>query len=222
VRLAAALAVAGVLLCSPGAAAAADAPEGSLGLRLLDVPARPADPRESSYVVATLAPGERLQRRVEVSNGTAEPLEVQLYVAAASTDGPAGFDFADGRTANELSGWTSVRPSTVEVDAGRRAVAVVDVAVPAGAAPGEHVAVVWAEQADSSDGGLTLLSRVGVRMYVEVAAADRAEQRGPVVLVAAGLVLVAAVAAGWSAFAQRRNPPGQGVSDGRTPGQAGD
>lgn len=221
-RLAASLAAAGVLLCGPRLAAAADAPTGSLGLRLLDAPADPADPREARYVVGTLAPGEVLRRRVEVSNTTAQPLEVQLYVGAASTDGPAGFDFAAGRTPNELSRWTTVRPSTVQVGSGGRAVADVEVAVPSDAALGERVAVVWAEQADTSDGGLTLLSRVGVRMHVEVAAADPADEGGPVVAVAAGLVLFAAGAAGWSAFVQRRNSPAQGVSDGESPAAAGD
>lgn len=203
---AASLVVAGLLLCCPAAAGAADAPTGSLGLRLLDAPAEPADPRAARYIVASPAPGDELRSRVEVSNTTGRRLEVQLYVAAASTDGPAGFDFAAGRTANELSGWTTVHPSTVEVPAGGRAVAEVVVSVPEQATPGERVAVVWAEQADSAEGGLTLLSRVGVRMYVEVAAADRPDGLEPAVVVAGGLVLLAAFAALSYGFAGRRKP----------------
>lgn len=221
-RRVASLAVAAVLLCCPAAAGAADAPAGSLGLRLLDAPADPPDPRESRYLVARPAPGDSLRRRVEVSNTTDRRLEVQLYVAAASSDGPAGFDFAAGRTANELSEWTTVRPATVAVPAGGRAVAEVVVSVPEQATPGERVAVVWAEQADSSEGGLTLLSRVGVRMYVDVAAAGRDQERGPVVALATGLVLLAAVAAAWSAWRQRRNPPAPAVMGRENPSAAGD
>jgi hypothetical protein len=210
VRLPASLAVA-MLLSGP--AVAVDAPEGSLGLRLLDSP---------GYLVAAVAPGDELRRRVEVTNSTARRLEVQLYAAAASADGPAGFDFAPDRTPNELSRWTTVRPSSVTVDAGGRAVAEVEVAVPESATSGERLAVVWAEQAGEGEGGVTLLSRVGVRMYVDVAPAEPDDELEPAVVVAGGRVLIAAFAGGVSWFAARRKPLEPGVSDAQSPFAAGD
>jgi hypothetical protein len=214
VRRAASIAVAAVLLGGPGVAAAVDTPAGSLGLRLLDQPSR--------YLVATVAPGEQLRHRVEISNTTTQPLEVQLYAAAASADGPGGFDFAPDRTPNELSGWTAVRPSSVQVDAGDRAVAEVEIVVPESAAPGERLAVVWAEQAGSSGAGLTLVSRVGVRMYVEVAPADRDDELAPAVVIAGGLVLIAAGVGLWSWSALQRKPPVRGASRHKPPAGQGD
>lgn len=179
--LAASALVLAVLSAAP--TAAQPAPDGTLGIRLADGSDR--------YLVASVHPGEVLRRRVEVSNATAERLSVSLYAAAASASGPSGFDFADGRTTNELTGWTAVRPSTVSVGPGRSAVASVEVRVPTGAAPGARYAVVWAEQS-SAEQGLALVSRVGVRMYVDVQEPER------IALPAAGAAaLLLAAALGW-------------------------
>ena len=191
-----------LLVCCPLIATAADAPSGTLGIRLLDDPAR--------YVVETVEPGDTLRRRVEISNGTAEPLEVELYAAAAS-EGSEGFDFADGRTGNELTGWTSVAPASVQVPPGRSVTADVEVRVPEKVSDGEHYAVVWAELSDGAE-GLTLVSRVGVRMYVTVEAG--AASTTPVA-VAGGLLVLAA--SGWMVLRRRVNPHSRGVSIGAAP-----
>ena len=173
---AAALALA--LLLPAGAATAA---EGTLGVRVAD--------EDAQYVVAVVEPGEVLRRRIEVLNGTAEALDVELY-AGAATDGPSGFDFAEGRAGNELTGWTTVSPGAVEVPAGRSTAVEVVVRVPEEAAEGERAAVVWAQAADAS-GGLSLVSRVGVRMHVDVAEGSGV---GLPATVAAGVLVLAAAA----------------------------
>jgi hypothetical protein len=143
---------------------------GNLGLRLVDVPAAASgDPRALLYIVDRLAPAAVIHRRIEISNSTAAGSQVVLYAAAADV-AKSGFDAEAGHTANELSSWTSVSPGQLWVPAGRRMTASVTLAVPADAAPGERYAVVWAETrtAPPPGGGVTQVSRVGIRMYVEI------------------------------------------------------
>lgn len=152
------------------AAAPPRAGGGSIGLRLLDVPAIVRDdPRARLYVVDHLAPGAVVQRRMLVSNTTRSAVRVGGYAAAASI-ARGSFSGAVGRTRNELSTWTSVRPSSTEIAAGARAVATVTISVPRDAAPGERYAVIWAEARTTASrhGGITEVSRVGIRMYVSV------------------------------------------------------
>lgn len=175
-----ALALGALLVCSVPAALAAEQPAG-LGLRLLD------DPRQGRYLVATARPASELRRRVEVSNTTDRVLEVALYVGAATAGGPGGFDYAPGRAGNELTRWTTVRPTSLTLGPGEVATSEVEVRIPAAASEGERHAVVWAEQV-SQTGGISLVSRVGVRTYVTV----RDERSGlrPLPVVSAGALVL--------------------------------
>jgi hypothetical protein len=153
---------------SSAATRAADA--GSIGLRLVDIPAISRDdPRARLYIVDHLAPGTVIHRRIEVSNTTASVAHVTLYPAAA-TIAKGVFLGAAGHTPNDLSTWTSVDPSASDVPAGGRAMATVTITVPADAAPGERYGVVWAQvrSAPVAGGGVIQVSRVGIRLYVSV------------------------------------------------------
>jgi hypothetical protein len=127
-----------------------------------------ADPRARIYIVDHLAPGAVIQRRVEVANSTTSVAHVDLYASAADI-GSGSFLGADGHTANDLSTWTSVDPGSADVPVCGSATAVVTITVPRDAGPGEQYGVVWAETRTSpADGGITQVSRVGVRLYVSV------------------------------------------------------
>ncbi len=141
---------------------------GSLGVRLLDVPAATVDdPRARSYIVDELEPGATIQRRMEISNTTASPMDVDVYAAGAQiADG--AFTVDAGRTANELSSWTTPSEDDVQVPAEATVDVTMTVAVPADASPGEQYAVIWAETAGATDGQILAVSRVGIRMYVAV------------------------------------------------------
>lgn len=157
------------------------AQDGSLGVRLLG---------DGPYVVADVQPGDRLERQVEVANSTDGPLDVALYAGAATLDGEA-FDFADGRDGNELTGWTTVTPSSATVPAGATTTVDVRVDVPPDARTGARYAVVWAEAADDG-GGVRRVSRVGVRLYVTVAEPSLlvpGAVAGALLLLAAGAVV---------------------------------
>jgi MYXO-CTERM domain-containing protein len=153
----------------PTAPASSAPAMGSIGMRLLDVPAATADdPRARLYVVDHLPPGKVISRRIEISNTTADTADVALY-AAAATIVRGTFVGAAGRTVDELSSWTSVRPGTLDIPAGGTVTATVRIAVPADAAPGERYGVAWAEvRSDPATGGVSQVSRVGLRLYVSV------------------------------------------------------
>jgi hypothetical protein len=120
---------------------------GSVGVRLLDVPANAVtNPRARAYIVDNLAPGTTIHRRIEVSNTTTSAQQVAVYPAAAAiTNG--SFVGAAARTANDLSTWTTVSRPTLDVPAGATAVDTVTVAIPSTASPGERYAAVWASVA---------------------------------------------------------------------------
>lgn len=150
-------------------AAPADASAGSIGLRLLDIPATgQGDPRAQVYIVDHLAPGAVIHRRIEVSNTATSTAHVVLYPAAATiADGL--FLGAAGRTPNNLSTWTSVRPGAADIPAGGHMTATVTISVPRDAAPGEQYGAVWAEvRSTRMSDGIVQVSRVGIRIYLSV------------------------------------------------------
>ena len=141
---------------------------GSIGLRLLDAPiAARNDPRARIYIVDRMAPGAVILRHIAVTNTTPSAARVLLYAAAASLAN-GGFLGGAGHTVNELSSWTSVRPGAVTVPAGGQAIAMVSVAIPRDASPGERYGVVWAQVTGRPDGGVVQVSRVGIRLYISV------------------------------------------------------
>lgn len=163
-----------LLAATPASAASTPTPPpppvDGVGLRLVDAPSQARDdPRARVYIVDHLLPGTVIERRVEVSNSTASPASITLYAAAAGiTDG--SFVGAADRTPNELTSWTTVTPTAPVVPAADSVTATVKIAVPADAPPGEQYGVVWAEvrSAPAAGGGVTQVSRVGIRLYVSV------------------------------------------------------
>jgi hypothetical protein len=143
--------------------------QGSIGVRLVDVPADAGnDPRARLYVVDDLAPGTVIHRRIQISNTSHTSALVALYSAAA-TIARGTFLGAPARTPNDLSSWTSLTPSAASIAPGSQLTATVTIAVPHDAAPGERYAVVWAEtRSAGTASGLTEVNRVGIRLYVSV------------------------------------------------------
>ena len=160
--------LAAVVISSPAPATALKGP-GGIGVRLAEAPVSAKDdPRARIYIVDHLAPGTVIERRVEVSNSTTSAHQVTLYSSAATIEDGV-FVGAEGHTPNELSRWTTLTPGTVELGAGEKQTAVVKIAVAEDAAPGEQYGVVWAEaRSDPVAGGVTQISRVGIRLYVSV------------------------------------------------------
>ena len=106
---------------------------------------------------------------MEIDNDTDRSVDVSVYPAAATVV-RGNFAFASGRSSNELSSWTSVGHKVVRLARGSEAFDTLTVMVPSGASSGERYAVLWAEVSapPAVAGGITLVNRVGVRMYLSI------------------------------------------------------
>ena len=103
-----------------------------------------------------------------MSNTTAAALRLELYVGPATVD-ENGFAPAGGRQESELTRWSTVEPSSVELAPGGTAPARVTIRVPGDAAPGERYGVVLAEAPPQGGDGLAQVApRVGIRIYLSV------------------------------------------------------
>ncbi|MFJ5274562.1 hypothetical protein [Streptomyces sp. NPDC088358] len=141
---------------------------GSIGIRLVDVPAKLADdPRAREYIIDNLVPGTIIHRRIRVVNKSTSAQHVDMYPgAAAITHG--SFIGARGGTRNDVTTWTKLRHSSLDVPEGGTADDAVTIAVPADAAPGERYAVLWAQVSDAHADGVRLITRTGIRLYLSV------------------------------------------------------
>lgn len=151
------------------AAAAAPAAHTGLGIKLLDAPAALVkDPRARSYIIDHVAPGTTIVRHIQVSDDTGGPIQVALY-ADAATVANGGFTPLAGRTQNELTSWTTVTPSSVSLAQGQQAVATVTIRVPRDAERGERYGAIFAETSRGhASTGFSIVSRVGIRAYLDV------------------------------------------------------
>lgn len=169
------LLVAGVLAPAAGTAggpalAADRSPRAGIQFRLVDAPAKArGDSRAWRYIIDHLAPGSVIHRRVEVANLTGAPRHLALYAAGGDVRGRK-FQFALGRTPNELSTWTTTNRGDLTLGAHARSTIMTTIRVPDDAAPGERYAVVWAEAATPAPpgGGIAEVNRVGIRVYLSV------------------------------------------------------
>jgi len=155
---------------APSAVADEHAAPPGLGIRLVDVPVTAADdPRARVYIIDHVKPGSLLERRVQVVNKTGHAADIALYSAAAEVR-EGSFAGLEGRTENELSSWTTVTPSVARLGSGEQTFANVAIKVPSEASRDERYAAVWAETTTppSVPGGITQVSRVGVRIYLSV------------------------------------------------------
>jgi hypothetical protein len=168
------LALAGAIL--PASAALAAAPErpvaapAGFGIQLLSTPAETREnPLARTYIADGLAPGTGLMRTVEISNTTSSTAVVSVYPAAAALERNS-FAFAPGQSQNELSRWTTVSQSVLRVPAHGDVLDNVTIKIPAQASEGEQYGVVWAQMSAPAEarGGVTLVNRVGIRMYVSI------------------------------------------------------
>ena len=172
-RLIALSVLAGIIVL-PGAALAAKhqlaAAPGRIGIRLIEVPSvAKTELLAHSYIVGRLAPGTRITRRIEITNSTPSTAKVSVY-AAGATQRRSIFGFAPGHNPNELSSWTSMSRRVVSMPSRTKTLDTVTIAVPKNASSGERYAVIWAEVSAPAPvaGGVTLVNRVGIRMYLSI------------------------------------------------------
>ncbi|HUF32230.1 MAG TPA: hypothetical protein VMN58_03340 [Acidimicrobiales bacterium] len=155
---------------APGWAQDGDPPASEgVSIGLAEIPSdRADDPRARIYVIDHLSPGATIERTIRLGNRTDRAQRIALYVGAADLEG-GEMRFAEGRSQNELSRWTTVSPQEVDVPPRSETEAVVMITVPGDASPGERYGVIWAElPSATSESGVTVVNRVGVRIYLSV------------------------------------------------------
>lgn len=139
--------------------------DGSVAIRLLNDGAGTTGTAGDVYIAAQRSPGRTLTRRVAVTNDSRHALAVRMYAGAAQVAGDTFTPLPAGVT-NELVGWTSVSPDVVTLAPGTTRTATVAISVPNDARRGSRYGVVWAEVRDPGRAHVTLVSRVGVRVYL--------------------------------------------------------
>lgn len=139
-----------------------------LTIQLLDGPASlEKDPRAHAYVIDHVVPGATFVRHVAVYNDTGAAQHILIYPDAAAID-RGSFIPAPGHSSSELTDWITVTPSSVDLQQGQRVTASVAFNVPKDASRGERYGVVFAELPAKPTEGVSLASRVGVRVYLDV------------------------------------------------------
>jgi hypothetical protein len=168
VALIAAAAVLGLGTARPTPAVAATDDAGGVGIRLLDVPVEQQnDPRARSYLVDEVAPGGRIERRVQVENSTGGDEHVYLYAGPAEI--ADGVFTVDGVDARDISSWITPGVGELQLDGDGTVAVPVTITVPADAPEGEYYAGIWAEvRSPGATESVTLANRVGVRVYLTV------------------------------------------------------
>jgi hypothetical protein len=162
------LLVAGALAPATGTFAADTPVSGGVSIRLGEAPvSRRADPRASSYIIDHVKPGSTIRRKVIVGDKATKPLAVQLYAGAAEIKSGEFFP-SSGRAKNEVSTWTSLSSSSVNLTAGEEKTVEATIAIPANASSGERYGVVWAEVRSPGGTGVIQANRVGIRIYLSV------------------------------------------------------
>jgi hypothetical protein len=152
---------------------AAPGPQGTFGVRLVDVPVSEAgNPRALRYIIDYLPTGTVIHRRILVANDEARTARFTVYADAAYISGGEFVGYA-GATRNELTNWISVQHPSVTLAAGAAVMDMITIRVPPGATRGEHYGVIWVQQtakarARDGESGVVEVSRVGVRLYVAV------------------------------------------------------
>jgi len=156
------------LLAGGGIGQAATAPQNQFGIKLLQAPASEAgDPRADIYIIDHLNPGADISRNFQVSNTGSNTITLSLYPAAAAVSGGT-FKFAAGHTQNEMTTWVHLNKPAVTLAPHTTATVTATVDVPKDATSGNDNGVIWAEQDAKGPGNVNLVSRVGIRMYLNI------------------------------------------------------
>ncbi len=175
------LALATVALVVPigPAGAAVDGCEGmppGLGARLMEVPTQLADnPRAQSRIIDEVQPGATIERTVRFSNGeTDRALDLRIATLPAAVEGGA-FLIDTAGADGELADWVSTDQQETTLGPCEFIDVHATIQVPGDAEAGERYAAVTAAHVPDADGaGVAVASRIGIRIYLQVAGPEPA------------------------------------------------
>lgn len=160
----------GALLTSVFCASAqTDADQRGVGIRLVEVPSdRSDDPRAQQYIIDHVGQGETIVRQVQVVNHEPVASTVRVYAGGAAID-DTSFQPSDRQEDQAVARWAVLDRSSIELPAEGSETLKATITVPADAPDGERYGVIWAELPGAeSDSGVTVVNRVGIRIYLSV------------------------------------------------------
>lgn len=155
---------------SPAGAAVGEPESGlppGIGIGLLDVPVeRSEDPRANQYIIDHVIPGATVQRRIQVSNGTDEPVPIEMVPAAARIED--GWVIEAENPPGSIAEWMTMSPSAFTLAPQSVVEVTATIRVPGGLPPGERYGAFVAQPPAVEVGSVGLISRVGLRVYLSV------------------------------------------------------
>jgi hypothetical protein len=184
-----ALAVTGPAVAATGASAAARGTSGPaqhatpisprpsslarFGIRLLQAPvSERSNPRARVDIIDSLHPGTVIHRLIRVGDLGSTPVKLRIYAAAAVIR-QGQFLPANGQyRQDQMTTWIRVHHRLVRLRPGGKRDVMVTIAVPHDAPEGEQYGIIWAQGASALHGrhvgNVTLVNRVGIRIYLAV------------------------------------------------------
>ncbi|MFH0820502.1 MAG: DUF916 domain-containing protein [Candidatus Peregrinibacteria bacterium] len=133
----------------------------------------PNDSRTESWFVYTLNPGESKQDELLVENNTDESVNLLLYPADSTPSTDGGFaleQFVESR--DGVGKWVTLSQEEITLAPREQKLVPFTISIPAEPTPdvGEHTGGILIQRVEppSESGGIRLLTRVGVRIYVTI------------------------------------------------------
>ena len=172
---------------------------GGLGIRISQIPSASANtPNSGIYIVSRLLPSTSVTQRLAVSNSSNIAMHVTIYPGPATNIDGIFLPQAEG-TSNELTSWTTVSPSVIDLAPKSYKEVTVTINVPSVITPSEAFGVIWASvSAAPGASGITSVNRVGIRMYDPIgnfsATSSSTQSSQP------SWVSTHSIEIGWSAF----------------------
>jgi hypothetical protein len=143
------------------------------GIRLLQAPvSERSNPRARLDIIDSLHPGTVIHRLIRVGDLGSTPVKLRIYAAAAVIR-QGQFLPANGQyRQDQMTTWIRVRHPLVRLRPGGKRDVMVTIAVPHDAPQGEQYGIIWAQGASALHGrhvgNVTLVNRVGIRIYLAV------------------------------------------------------
>lgn len=166
-----AVAIAAGPLALPAASGAPAASPATTGDAAWSVaPADASGPDDRVSLRHELAPGEQVADHVAVTNQSASATMYSVVAGDGIVGANGAFDIRAGEAA-DAGGWITVDgldAGAITLEAGETRVLPIEIAVPADATPGDHPAGIVVGVGSAEGDGVSVQTRVGVRLHLRV------------------------------------------------------
>lgn len=129
----------------------------------------PNNPATRAWFHLKLNPKDNYSSEVTIYNKANSVKKYEIYGVDATTTSDGVFTLFPKGVKNDLGGWITIPVSVIELQPNEKKNISFILNVPESASPGDHVAgIVVEEKQDTKQEGVSIVSRVGVRVYATV------------------------------------------------------